>query len=73
MDQADDLAALLRGRLFVAPVQAARVLGVDRRTLYRAIEAGDVPAIKVGAQWRVATAWLRAAAQVPGDAEAGDE
>ena len=69
MSQGEDSAAALRARLFVAPSEAARVLAVDRRTLYRAIEAGQVPAVQVGTQWRISTAWLRAAAQVAEDGE----
>lgn len=62
-----DPVELLRGRLFVTTQDAAVILGVDRRTLNRAIASGDIPAVRVGAQWRISCAWLRAAAHVPDD------
>lgn len=65
-----DPAALLRGRLFVSTADAATILGVDRRTLNRAISAGDIPAVRVGQQYRLSAAWLRAAAHLPGETEA---
>lgn len=38
---------------------AARVLGIGKNAAYRAREAGDIPSIKVGGQYRVPTAKLR--------------
>ena len=38
---------------------AARVLGISLNAAYRAREAGDIPALKVGGQYRVPTAKLR--------------
>lgn len=38
---------------------AGRVLGIGKNAAYRAREAGDIPSIKVGGQYRVPTAKLR--------------
>ena len=46
-----------------------QLLNVDRSTIYRMAEAGRLPAIKVGRQWRFHTEaieqWLRTAAVNP--------
>lgn len=49
----------LDGRWFVSVAEVAEVLGVDPRTVRRAIEAGEVPAVRVGQRYRVPAAWLR--------------
>ncbi|MHB2208647.1 helix-turn-helix domain-containing protein [Methylobacterium sp. CM6257] len=38
---------------------AGRVLGISRKTAYRARETGEIPSIKIGRQYRVPTAKLR--------------
>ncbi|MGU3541036.1 helix-turn-helix domain-containing protein [Methylobacterium sp. A54F] len=38
---------------------AGRVLGIGKNAAYRAREAGDIPSIKIGGQYRVPTAKLR--------------
>ena len=38
---------------------AGRLLGIERSATYRARKAGDIPAVKVGRQFRVPTAKLR--------------
>lgn len=38
---------------------AARVLGISKNAAYRAREAGEIPALKLGGQYRVPTAKLR--------------
>ena len=38
---------------------AGRVLGIGKNAAYKAREAGDIPSIKVGGQWRVPTAPLK--------------
>lgn len=48
----------LRGRLFCTVPEAAQVLELDPRTLRRAIEAGDFPAVRVHGTVRVAVAHL---------------
>ena len=49
----------ITGRNFVSAPEAAAYLGVDIRTVRRAIGAGEIPATRVGAAWRVPTVWLR--------------
>lgn len=49
---------------------AARVLGIGKNAAYRAREAGDIPSIKVGRQYRVPTAKLREMLGLPRDASA---
>jgi len=39
--------------------EAAELLQVSTRTLQRMIHSGDMPALKVGGQWRVREAQLR--------------
>jgi len=51
----------------------ASILGRDERTVRRAIEAGKIPAVKVGSQWSVPTAWLREQAGVPEPSPDADE
>ncbi len=46
---------------FIRVSEAARVLDVNRNTLYRGIEAGLIPAVKVGRVYRIPSAWLEAA------------
>lgn len=40
-------------------VLAGRVLGIGKNAAYKAREAGDIPSIKIGGQYRVPTAKLR--------------
>jgi excisionase family DNA binding protein len=49
----------LGGKLFADVPETAAFLRYDQRTVRRAIEAGDIPAIKVGERWRIPTRWLR--------------
>ena len=55
---ADDINKVLT-RPTVDVVLAGRVLGIGKNAAYRAREAGDIPSIKVGGQYRVPTAKLR--------------
>ena len=43
---------------FLSVNQAAKVLRVGRRTVYRLVETGKVPAKKVGGRWRIPRAGL---------------
>ena len=47
------------GRLAVMRTEAAQFLGIDPRTLAKAIDAGQVPAIMIGQFVWVPTSWLR--------------
>jgi excisionase family DNA binding protein len=38
--------------------QAAALLGVSRAACYRAVQRGDIPALRFGRSWRVVTAGL---------------
>jgi excisionase family DNA binding protein len=49
----------LKDKLFATTTETAAVLRYDHRTVRKAIEAGEIPAVKYGATWRVPTAWLR--------------
>ena len=58
--------AIPPGRLFLSVPEASAILGVDRegRTVRKAIEAGEIPAIRVGPQWRIPVAWIREQARL---------
>lgn len=57
----------------ISPIEAAKRLEVDRRTVYRWLDAGDLRAVRVGGRWRIAEEDLarfvvaNAPAVVPGD------
>lgn len=57
--------ASLAGRLFATVPEAAAILRYDVRTVRRAIAAGEIPAVRVGATYRIRVSWLRE--------QAGDE
>jgi excisionase family DNA binding protein len=42
-----------RDRLFLTVTEAAELMRVDPRTLRRALEAGQVPGVRVGNVWRI--------------------
>jgi excisionase family DNA binding protein len=48
----------IRGRLFATTTECAAVLRYDARTLRRAIEAGEIPAVRAGSTYRVPVAWI---------------
>lgn len=56
----------LHGRWFATVTEAAEVLHVDRRTVCRAIDRGEIPSVRVGQQLRVPVAWLRERAMLDG-------
>lgn len=57
--QSSNAGELPPGRLFLTIPHAAPLLDADVRTLRRACQAGEIPAIKVGVIWRIPTAWIR--------------
>jgi len=59
----------LKGKLFASTTEASVILGYDKlgRTIRAGIEAGQVPAVKVGATYRIPVQWLRAQARLDGD------
>jgi excisionase family DNA binding protein len=56
-------------RLFINTEEAAAILGVDPRTLRRAVERGEVPATRLGVRILIPTAWLRSQAARDGGGE----
>jgi excisionase family DNA binding protein len=59
----------LRGRNFLIPREAGEFLGgdepVDERTVRRAIELGQIPAVKIGTKTLIPAAALLAMAEAP--------
>jgi excisionase family DNA binding protein len=58
----------IQGRLFCTTTEAGLILRYDRRTLRKGIESGEIPAVRVGATFRIPTAWLRERAGIGTDA-----
>ena len=52
----------LEGRDFCTVPEYAAIMQCDPRTVVSAIKSAEVPAIKVGAAYRIPLAWLRQAA-----------
>jgi len=42
------------------PAEAARKLGISKATLYKTLRRGELPAVRVGRQWRISEAALTA-------------
>jgi excisionase family DNA binding protein len=63
----------LQGRLFATVTEVSAILSYDMqgRTVRKAIEAGEIPATRVGAQWRIPVAWIREQARLGTDGSAG--
>lgn len=38
---------------YLTPLEAAKVLKVDRRTIYRWLRSGEIDARKIGGTWRI--------------------
>jgi excisionase family DNA binding protein len=55
----------LAGQTFTGTPEVASILGRDERTIRRAIEAGKIPASRIGSKWAVPVAWLRQQAGEP--------
>jgi excisionase family DNA binding protein len=60
---------VLDGKLFAEVPEAAAILRYDPRTVRRALEAGDIPGVRVGGRWRIPVSWLREQARI-GDTDA---
>ena len=58
----------LQGKLFCTTTEAGAVLRYDHRTIRKGIEDGTIPFVRVGATFRIPTAWLRAQAGIGADA-----
>jgi hypothetical protein len=48
-----------RGRLFCYPAEAARVIDKDHKTVYAALERGEIPHTRIGQRYHISIAWLR--------------
>ena len=48
------------GKQILTIEDAESYLGIKKRTLYKLVKAGSLPAIKIGGQWRIAKAQLDA-------------
>lgn len=59
--QAEKHAEKASGPAFLSCVEVARILRVHRQTVYRAIEAGEIPAVRVGKAFRIPASWLHTA------------
>ncbi len=54
----------LEGRLFATTTETGAVLRYDTRTLRKAIEAGEIPAVRAGSTYRVPVSWIMEQARV---------
>jgi excisionase family DNA binding protein len=52
----EELAEAIRGKLFMTVTEVAELARVDQRTLRRAIEAGEIPTVRLGNTVRIPTA-----------------
>ncbi len=43
---------------YISINDAAKVLKVNRRTIYMLVKSGEIPAIRVGSQWRIPESFL---------------
>jgi excisionase family DNA binding protein len=58
---------MLAERLFATPAEVAELLDMDPRTVRAALQRGEIPGFKVGAWWKIPTAWLRSQAGIGDD------
>ena len=58
-DAVQDALAALDGKLFTGVPETATVIDADQRTVRRALEAGEIPGVRIGQRWRIPVAWLR--------------
>jgi hypothetical protein len=62
-DQLKGAAALAaieaRGDLFCPPADVAAVLGRNPKTIYPALERGEIPYTRIGQRYSIPVAWLR--------------
>jgi excisionase family DNA binding protein len=46
------------GRLFASPDEVAAVLELERKTIYLALERGEIPFTRIGQRYQIPVAWL---------------
>jgi hypothetical protein len=63
----------LKGRLYATTTETGAIFDYDRRTVIAAIEAGNIPAVKAGRDWRIPVSWIVAQPGIPAEfAEGAD-
>ena len=60
-----------QGALFATTTETAAILNHDPRTVRKAIDAGEIPSVRVGSTRRVPVTWILAQAGVSADGGAG--
>jgi excisionase family DNA binding protein len=53
----------LDGRTFARVWETAQIMECSQRTLLTMLAAGEIPGTRIGTQWRIPVAWLRAQVQ----------
>jgi excisionase family DNA binding protein len=48
----------IKDKLFCTTTEAGAVLRYDHRTIRKAIEAGEIPAVRAGATYRIPVSWI---------------
>jgi len=59
------------GKLFCFPADVARVIDKDLKTVYPALERGEIPHIRIGQRYHISVAWLRRQVDGTGEPEPG--
>jgi hypothetical protein len=47
------------GRLFAFPAETAAVFRKDTKTVYLALERGEIPYVRIGQRYQISVAWMR--------------
>ena len=55
------------GKLFATSTEVAAILGYDARTIRKALNAGEIPSVKVGTTRRVPVSWIKEQAGLSAD------
>jgi hypothetical protein len=61
----------IHGRLFATTTEAAAILDYDPRAIRKAIDAGEIPGIRVHGTRRVAVSWIEEQVRLATDGSAG--
>jgi len=56
----------LKGRLFATTTETAAILHHDPRTIRKAVDAGEIPSVRVGATRRIPVSWITEQARIGG-------